>query len=460
MPRLAAGGRAADAREQPAPRRRREARGAVVYGGIGKAARNQSSYHTIRRELTRLGDDGDAARAVGQAGRRVRDPRARAAGADRQHEPRARVGDLGALPRARRGRADHVRPDDRRVLDLHRQPGDPAGHLRDVRRRRPQALRRHAARPAGRDRRARRHGRRAAAGDHDGRRHRAVHRGRPAAHRAPDRRPATSTSARPTSTTRWRGWARPRARRARRCRSACWATRPRSCPSWSAATSHVDVVTDQTSAHDPLNGYVPAGPDRRAGRRAARRATPTSTCARVGESALGHVGAIRELGRRGAEAFDYGNALRGLAAEHGDADAFAYPGFVPAYIRPLFCEGKGPFRWVALSGDPAGHPPHRRGDPRPVRRPGAHRALDPAGPRARSTSRACRRGSAGWATASAHLAGLRFNEMVASGELQRPDRDRPRPPRLRLGGLARARDRGDAATARTRSPTGRSSTRC
>ncbi len=73
----------------------------------------------------------------------------------------------------------------------------------------------------------------------------------------------------------------------------------------------------------------------------------------MGESAVAHVGAIRALQSAGAEAFDYGNALRGLAAEHGDAEAFAYPGFVPAYIRPLFCEGKGPFRWVALSGDPA-----------------------------------------------------------------------------------------------------------
>ena len=78
-----------------------------------------------------------------------------------------------------------------------------------------------------------------------------------------------------------------------------------------------------------------------------------TTCKRVGESAVIHVGAIRALQEAGAEAFDYGNALRGLAFEHGDADAFSYPGFVPAYIRPLFCEGKGPFRWVALSGDPA-----------------------------------------------------------------------------------------------------------
>jgi urocanate hydratase len=114
----------------------------------------------------------------------------------------------------------------------------------------------------------------------------------------------------------------------------------------------VDVVTDQTSAHDPLNGYVPAGLTVEQAD-ALRASDPDDYLRRVGASVLAHVGAIRELAEHGAEAFDYGNALRGLAAAHGDAEAFSYPGFVPAYIRPLFCEGKGPFRWVALSGDPA-----------------------------------------------------------------------------------------------------------
>jgi urocanate hydratase len=114
----------------------------------------------------------------------------------------------------------------------------------------------------------------------------------------------------------------------------------------------VDVVTDQTSAHDPLNGYLPAGLTLEQGE-ALRRDDPDKYLRRAAESALAHVAAIRDLQTAGAEAFDYGNALRGFAGEHGDADAFAYPGFVPAYIRPLFCEGKGPFRWAALSGDPA-----------------------------------------------------------------------------------------------------------
>ena len=112
----------------------------------------------------------------------------------------------------------------------------------------------------------------------------------------------------------------------------------------------VDVVTDQTSAHDPLNGYIPAGLTLEQAD-VLRQTDPDDYLRRVGESAVAHVGAIRELAAAGAEAFDYGNALRGLAFEHGDKDAFSYPGFVPAYVRPLFCEGKGPFRSVALSGD-------------------------------------------------------------------------------------------------------------
>ncbi|MBV8987683.1 MAG: urocanate hydratase, partial [Solirubrobacterales bacterium] len=113
----------------------------------------------------------------------------------------------------------------------------------------------------------------------------------------------------------------------------------------------VDVVTDQTSAHDPLNGYIPAGLTLEQAE-VLRRSDPREYLRQVGESAVAHVGAIRALAAAGAEAFDYGNALRGLAFQYGDEQAFSDPGFVPAYIRPLFCEGKGPFRWVALSGNP------------------------------------------------------------------------------------------------------------
>ena len=205
----------------------------------------------------------------------------------------------------------------------------------------------------------------------------------------------------------------------------------------------VDVVTDQTSAHDPLNGYVPGGLTVEQAAALRRRRPDRYMKKRVGDSALAHVGAIRALQHAGAEAFDYGNALRGLAAEPGDSDAFSHPGFVPAYIRPLFCEGKGPpFRWVALSGDPAGI--HRTDEA----------ILDLFGEQEhiarwirlargkvhfqRLPARICWLGYG-----ERHLAGLRFRD----GRLRRAegaDRDRPRPPRLGVRRLAAARDRGDA----------------
>ena len=112
----------------------------------------------------------------------------------------------------------------------------------------------------------------------------------------------------------------------------------------------VDVVTDQTSAHDPLDGYVPSGVEDLAG---LRQRDPQGYVRRSRESMARHCEAIVALAKRGAVAFDYGNNLRGEAKETGFADAFSYPGFVPEYIRPLFAEGRGPFRWVALSGDTA-----------------------------------------------------------------------------------------------------------
>src|SRR5438270_4008352 len=114
----------------------------------------------------------------------------------------------------------------------------------------------------------------------------------------------------------------------------------------------VDVVTDQTSAHDPLYGYVPNDLTLEAA--AALRASDAGEYVRRARAAMArHCEAMVGFLQAGAEVFDYGNNLRGEARAGGFADAFAYPGFVPAYIRPLFCEGKGPFRWVALSGDPA-----------------------------------------------------------------------------------------------------------
>ena len=113
-----------------------------------------------------------------------------------------------------------------------------------------------------------------------------------------------------------------------------------------------DLVTDQTSAHDPLDGYVPAGLSLEEAE-ALRKSDPDDYVARAMVSMRVHCEAIVQMQSMGAVAVDYGNNLRGMAQDAGFEDAFDYPGFVPAYIRPLFCEGKGPFRWVALSGDPA-----------------------------------------------------------------------------------------------------------
>ncbi|MGH7178020.1 MAG: urocanate hydratase [Tepidisphaeraceae bacterium] len=113
-----------------------------------------------------------------------------------------------------------------------------------------------------------------------------------------------------------------------------------------------DVVTDQTSAHDPVNGYIPSGIslDQAA---AMRKGDPKNYLDRVKQSVKAHVEAMLELKKRGSIVFDYGNNLRALAVEAGVKNAFDYAGFVPEFIRPMFCEGSGPFRWVALSGDPA-----------------------------------------------------------------------------------------------------------
>jgi urocanate hydratase len=113
-----------------------------------------------------------------------------------------------------------------------------------------------------------------------------------------------------------------------------------------------DVLTDQTSAHDTLNGYVPLQYSPNEDLDRLREVDPKQYVARALESIAIHVRALLELHKRGAVTFDYGNNIRAQAVEAGVANAFDIPGFIPEYIRPLFCEGKGPFRWVALSGDP------------------------------------------------------------------------------------------------------------
>ena len=123
-------------------------------------------------------------------------------------------------------------------------------------------------------------------------------------------------------------------------------------PAWAAAGERFDLVTDQTSAHDPLGGYVPAEISLPT-RSSSAPASPTSTSVALAARWPRTSARCSPSRRAGAVVFDYGNNLRAFAKEEGVEDAFAYPGFVPAFIRPQFCEGRGPFRWAALSGDPA-----------------------------------------------------------------------------------------------------------
>ena len=180
-----------------------------------------------------------------------------------------------------------------------------------------------------------------------------------------------------------------------------------------------DVVTDQTSAHDALGGYVP-GRAPLDDAHALRDTQPDEYIRRSMRSMADHVRAMLAFQAAGAVAFDYGNNLRAQAQEAGVANAFDFPGFVPAFIRPQFCEGRGPFRWAALSGDPADI---RRTDeailelfPR-RRRPAP---LDRDGRGARCRSRGCRRASAGWATASGTGRAWRSTSWSRSGEVRAP----------------------------------------
>ena len=179
-----------------------------------------------------------------------------------------------------------------------------------------------------------------------------------------------------------------------------------------------DVVTDQTSAHDPLGGYVPGGVAP-GDAPAARAQDPTGYVKQARESMARHCQAMVGFQRAGAEVFDYGNNLRGEARTAGFGDAFAYPGFVPAYIRPLFCQGKGPFRWAALSGDPADIARTDRavlelfGDDEHLRR-----WLELAAERVRFQGLPARICWLGYG--ERHQAGLAFNELVARGELAAP----------------------------------------
>jgi urocanate hydratase len=179
-----------------------------------------------------------------------------------------------------------------------------------------------------------------------------------------------------------------------------------------------DIVTDQTSAHDPINGYLPKGwslsqwESRRA-------ADPKSVEQAAKRSMAGHVRAMLEFHKRGIPTVDYGNNIRQMAKDEGVANAFDFPGFVPAYIRPLFCRGVGPFRWAALSGDPEDI---YRTDAKVKElmpdAPHLHHWLDMAKARIKFQGLPARICWVG--LGDRHRLGLAFNEMVAKGELKAP----------------------------------------
>lgn len=185
-----------------------------------------------------------------------------------------------------------------------------------------------------------------------------------------------------------------------------------------AGAARPDIVTDQTSAHDPLHGYCPAGWNV-AEWRAKQESDPASVERAARDSMRQHVEAMVGFWNAGVPTLDYGNNIRQVAKDEGLTDAFAFPGFVPAYIRPQFCKGIGPFRWCALSGDPEDI---RKTDAAMKRlfpdNAHLHRWLDMANERIAFQglpARICWIG-----LGDRHRAGLMFNEMVASGELKAP----------------------------------------
>jgi urocanate hydratase len=184
------------------------------------------------------------------------------------------------------------------------------------------------------------------------------------------------------------------------------------------ARARPDLVTDQTSAHDPLNGYLPAGWSLDEAR-ARRVRAPAQVVEAAKQSMAVQVVAMLGFHALGIPTVDYGNNLRQMAFEAGVANAFDYPGFVPAYIRPLFCEGIGPFRWVALSGNPEDiYRTDAKVKELIPERPALHNWLDMARNRIRFQglpARICWLGLADRARI-----GLAFNEMVAKGELEAP----------------------------------------
>ena len=323
----------------------------VVYGGSGQSGADARRAQGARALPARAGRRRDAPRPEREAGRRLPDAPGRPARADRERPARAALGDVGRVPAPRGRWADDVRADDGRQLDLHRHAGDPPGHVPDVRGRRGDALR--LADLAGRTILT------AGLGGMGGAQPLAATMAGAAILCVEVDPDADRAPARDALPRRGDGLARRRASRASgggaasggRSRSACSETRPRSSPSSpGAASTSTSSPTRPPRTTRSTATSRPGSPSRRppssgATTRRAISAAPASRSRAMCEGML-------EFVRPGSYVFDYGNNLRGEAQQAGVEDAFTYPGFVPAYIRPLFCRGIGPFRWAALSGDP------------------------------------------------------------------------------------------------------------
>ena len=389
----------------------------VVYGGIGRAARDWQAFDRIVATLRRL--EGDETLLV-QSGKPV--------GVFRTHAdaPRVLIANSNLVPHW--ATWDHFHELDRKGLMMYGQMTAGSwiyigsqGIVQGTYETFVEMGRRHYGGDLrgkmDSDRRPRRHGRRAAARGGDGRRLAAW---RSSAALRPSRfacAPAMSTSWRRTSTTRSRS-SRGRRTSARPSRSRCSATPPKSCPNSCAAASGPTSSPTRPPRTIPSTAICP-----RAGRLQQweeRRASDPKGVERAAKASMAeHVRAMLAYAHAGVPTVDYGNNIRQMALEEGVEDAFDFPGFVPAYIRPLFCRGVGPFRWAALSGDPED-----------IFRTDAkvkelmpddahlHNWLDMARQRISFQGLPARICWVG--LGDRHRLGLAFNEMVASGELKAP----------------------------------------
>ena len=388
----------------------------MVYGGTGRAARSWAAFDAIVHELRELADDETL---LIQSGKPV--------GVFRTHPwaPRVLIANSNLV--GQWATWETSASSSAEGLTMYGQmtagswiyigtQGILQGTYETFARARPPALRRFAPRPGHADRRARRDGRRATAGGHDERRRGALHRGRRGAgaaaardrlRRPADRRPDEALSV-----------ARAAAAEGAPLSIALVGNAAEVEPAWATAGERFDVVTDQTSAHDALGGYVPA--EISLDDATVLRATqPDVYIERSMRSMAAHVRAMLDFQRAGAVVFDYGNNLRAQAQAAGVEDAFSYPGFVPAFIRPLFCEGSGPFRWVALSGDPEDI---ARTDRALIElfpdKPGLRRWLTLARDKVPFQGLPARICWLGYGERA--KAGLEFNRLVAAGELRAP----------------------------------------